>query len=164
MKIKAPTSILGLFLLSGFIIHQPTQVVDPCSEKVDRIISIFKNELTKAEFNIGACIMSPIEDEVVDIFKNHLDCFKGIPFSDVFDYFPGGIQESNYVGEFEIRYRTILYQCYYEGEILGFISLEVFTNDDLIETLNVSFFDSRTITAAPPTICVTPKHWREAKD
>ncbi|PCJ81097.1 MAG: hypothetical protein COA49_07280 [Bacteroidetes bacterium] len=133
---KTLTSILALFFISGCIIQQPNQVVDPCTEKVDRLISIFENDvIAKEGLSIGACLMTPIEDEIIDIVNNNDNCFIGLPTSIIFDSFPGGIEEKYKVAGFDKHYLTYLAQCYEDTVVKGMFYLKKNSNDELIDSL-----------------------------
>lgn len=142
---KTTTSILCLIILSGCIFPKHKQVVNPCSEKVDRLISIFENDFIEFEKYTGACLMSPIEDEIIDIVKNYGKCFKGVPNSRIFDVFPEEMKEREKVAGFDNVHQTFILQCYEDTIMKGVFRFRVFSNDELIDSLEIiSYSDFRT--------------------
>jgi|TARA_B110000914_G_C15306004_1_gene373334 hypothetical protein len=141
---KALASILCLLLISGCMMQQPNQVVNPCAEKVDRLISIFENDFIELERSIGACLMTPVEDEIIDIVNNYMNCFIGVPNSIMFGAFPGEMREIHKVAGFDKSYMTYLAQCYEDTVSKGVFTFHVYSNDEFIDSLSIfAFHDFR---------------------
>jgi hypothetical protein len=134
---KALASMLCLLLISGCMMQRPNQFVNPCAEKVDRLISIFENDFIEVEGSIGACLMTPIEDEIIDIVDNYGNCFIGVPNSILFGAFPGEMKEKQKVAGFDKSYMTYLAQCYEDTVIKGVFAFHVYSNDEFIDSLSI---------------------------
>lgn len=136
------TYILSLILLSGCGIQQSVQI-DPCAEKVDRLISIFENDFIKAEGCYGASLTSPIESEITNLVNNYGNCFEGLHSSKVFDAFPGLIKRHSHLPvpsltRPENYYNTDILQCYENPVSNGFFNLYVIATDSIIDSLSLT--------------------------